>query len=201
MDVLVVKWVYGKRGVFLNTLNQLKGRIERLTNRYTLVLSLLLFLFFLLFILPNESARTLFYTEGVGSPDTKGVLMPEELFTIARQYGEVGRLDYVRSRFGFDLIWPLVYLFFFLVWMNAATSKKYRVLNTLPVFAFLFDLLENSFVSIVMIQYPHEPTVVAILALTSSLLKWLTILGCVIVLLIGATSRLKNRFHKPLKMV
>ncbi len=185
----------------MDALNQLKGWIERLTNRYTLMLSLIVFGFFMIHVLPHEMARTSFYTEGVGTPDTKGFYTPADLFDMAEHYGETGRMDYVRSRLTFDLIWPLVYLFFFLVWSTVATSKKYRVFNTLPVLAFLADLLENSFASIVMIQYPLEPTAVAILALFFSLIKWIAISGCLLVLLVGGANRLKNGVHKTAKMV
>jgi len=197
----MVKWIHGKRGVWMQALNQLKGWIERLTSRYTLILSLIIFGFFIAHVLPREMARTAFYTEGLGTPDTKGFYTPTELFDMADHYGDVGRMDYVRSRLTFDVVWPLVYLFFFLVWSTVATSKKYRIFNTLPLLAFMADLLENSFVSIVMVQFPLRSTFVAILALTFSLVKWIAVFGCLLILFVGGVNRLKNGFHKPINMV
>jgi len=104
-----------------------------------------------------------------------------------------GRGAYVRARFTFDLIWPLVYTFFLstaISWVYAralTADSLWRGANLGPVLAMLFDYLENLSASLVMVRYPHPTIVVDSLASLFTMSKWVLMIGSV-GLLFGGTA-------------
>ena len=58
-----------------------------------------------------QAADTEIYAEEVGTPDLSLYYSPNELYRMADAYGVSGRAEYIRVRFTFDLIWPLIYTF------------------------------------------------------------------------------------------
>ncbi|MFC2055143.1 SH3 domain-containing protein, partial [Chloroflexota bacterium] len=116
----------------------------------------------------------------------------QNLYHMAEAYGEQGRGAYVRARFTFDLIWPLVYTFFLstaISWVYAralSADSLWRGFNLVPVLAMLFDYLENLSASLVMLRYPHPTIVVDSLASLFTMLKWVLMIGSVGLLFAGA---------------
>jgi len=107
---------------------------------------------------------------------------------MADAYGEMGRAAYVRVRFTFDLVWPLVYLFFLgtsLSWSLARAlpeGNRWRMSNLFAVFGWLFDMLENIAASIVMLNYPNHTPVLDALSPVFTFLKWVFIGGSFVIL-------------------
>lgn len=124
------------------------------------------------------------------TPDTTFFYTAEELYRIAGELGEAGRSHYIRSRFTFDVVWPLVYLTFLVTtigWLAQRSfdaSSKWRPINLLPVAAALFDLLENSTASLVMARHPAMTPAVAELAGFFTLLKWIFVLVSFVALIL-----------------
>jgi len=112
----------------------------------------------------------------------------DDLYRMADAYGEMGRAAYVRVRFTFDLVWPLVYLFFLgtsLSWSLARAlpeGNRWRMSNLFAVFAWLFDMLENIAASIVMLNYPNHTPVLDALSPVFTFLKWVFIGGSFVIL-------------------
>ncbi len=164
--------------------------------------ALLLFLFFLGFILPREAQRLERYIPSGESPDTSLIYSSHDLYRMAHEYGEDGRSYYIRSRFTFDLLWPLIYLFFLvssmsMVWGSLDSLRSWRMVNLLPFGGLIFDYLENGMASIVMYRYPLSSPIPASLAPIFTFVKWVFVGGSFFLLLLGIllylVGRLKER--------
>ncbi|KIL53034.1 hypothetical protein [Jeotgalibacillus campisalis] len=148
-------------------------------NGVVLLVSVAVFALFIAVVLPAESEKSQQATGSSRSPDTALLYSAEELYSIADEYGDEGRSAYVRSRFSFDIIWPLVYAFFLTsastFFMSSVSSVRLKTLNLLPAAGMLFDFLENIAASIVMIRYPSLTPGIAQLTPVFTLFKWLCI--------------------------
>lgn len=157
--------------------------LHRISTTWVALAGLTVFLSFSALVLPAQSARAETYANDAASPDTSLFYSPSELYEAAQAYGEQGRTAYVRSRFTFDLIWPLVYALFLstaISWVSARAlvpRSGWRVANLVPVLGALSDYLENVSTSIVMARYPAQTPVVDRLAPVFTLIKWVLIGG------------------------
>lgn len=162
------------------------------SGRVTLI-ALGIFLLFTALVLPGQSRQEP-GGEGTGSPDLSFYYTGADLFRMAESYGEEGREAYVHQRFTFDLAWPLVYTFFLVTsisWLaqrGFESSTPWQAANLVPIFALLFDLLENLSTSLVMIYYPRLLTVLAGAAGFFTLVKWTLVGGSFILLLACAAA-------------
>ena len=187
---------------------RLSDFLYRITNGWVAFLALVVFLFFAGLVLPGQAASAETYSGNAGSPDLSFYYSAQDLYHMAEIYGEQGRGAYIRARFTFDLIWPLVYTFFLctaISWVYArafTTDSLWRGANLVPVLAMLFDYLENLSTSLVMLRYPHPTIVVGSLAPLFTMLKWVLVIGSVGLLFAGAaiavwqwvTKRCKSSF-------
>jgi len=134
-------------------------------------------LLFILLVLPKVSAYTAIAIGGEGSPDTELLYSGETLYNIAGSYGMAGRRLYILLRWTFDLIWPMVYgVCLISLSISLTHTIKHRVIKKmylLPMGAVVFDYLENTFVTIVMLIYPQKLITIGTIASYASLLKWL----------------------------
>jgi len=142
-------------------------------------------------VLPNQSAEAEFYAGEVGSPDTSLFYTSKELYHFAEAYGVEGRTAYIRARFTFDVIWPIIYLVFLVTAISWLIRKanlhntKWRFLNLVPLIGAAFDFLENGSSALVMARYPQTTAVLDELAGIFTLTKWVFIAGSFIVLLVS----------------
>ncbi len=172
-------------------LKKISDWIRSISNGWVALSTLLIFLLFTALVLPAQSSRTKLETNAAGSPDMSFFYTGADLYKMAEAYGEAGRDAYIRARFTFDLIWPVVYTIF----LTTAISWVYRKafepdslwqrMNLLPVFAALFDYLENISTSLVMMQFPNQLPLVAMLAPVFTLGKWILIGSSFILLIVG----------------
>ena len=144
------------------------------------LIALLVFIFFMVLVLPNMAGQLAAVTGVDVSPDTSFIYSSAELYEMAEAYGEKGRAYYIYSRFTFDVAWPLAYMFFLVVtisylYRDYDIGRPWKMLNLLPLAAGLFDFLENSAASLVMYRYPMETPVVAVLAPAFTFIKWVAI--------------------------
>lgn len=164
-----------------------------------------LFLLFLVFVLPqvsNYSSKAIGQTE---SPDQSFIYSGSQLYGLAERYGEAGRRTYIQLRWTFDLIWPVVYTLFLVTWtiklVEYTSSKSWmKYLVALPIMALLFDFLENIGATIVMARYPLESGIVQVITPIVTFIKWITVLGSFLLLLllivIVLTSKIKKRIKE-----
>jgi hypothetical protein len=164
--------------------------LRRVSTGWVALLALIIFLLFSALVLPQQATRAEQETGSTVSPDMSFFYSPGELYRMAESYGEQGREAYVRARFTFDLIWPLVYTLFLATavsWIFGrafAPDSRWQRANLVPLLGALFDYLENLSTSLVMLRFPAQTAVVDLLAPLFTALKW-GFLGASFVLLIG----------------
>jgi hypothetical protein len=119
---------------------------------------------------------------------------PKDLYEWAEEYGMEGRRVYIRARFTFDLVWPVVYMIFLSTAISWISRKAFQSgsgwqrMNLVPVLGAIFDYLENISTSIVMGRYPRQTIGVDVLAPTFTFVKWIFVGGSFLLLLMGTAA-------------
>jgi len=178
----------------------MKKFLESIINWKILILTSLLFAFFIIIVLPYVSEYGKSNIGGIGSPDTEILISGEQLYKIAESYGNEGRETYVFLRWTFDVVWPIVYMTFLLSLIIALGKtiqyKWAKNLYLFPIGAMLFDYLENTFLTIVMIRFPVEMFLFGSITSYVSLGKWIILNGSFVVVLVLGMTRLIIRIKK-----
>jgi hypothetical protein len=170
---------------------QISDWLHQVSTDWVVLFALVIFLLFSALVLPSQAARAETDTRNAGSPDTSFFYSANDLYHMAEVYGQQGREAYVRTRFTFDLIWPLVYAVFLstsISWVFSKTftpDSRWQRANLAPVLGAMFDYLENLATSLVMLRFPNQTVVVDILAPVLSLVKWVFVMGSFVLLLVG----------------
>ncbi len=153
--------------------------------------AVVIFILFTALVLPGQSSRSQSQAGEIGSPDLSIYYSPRSLYEMAEVYGEQGRTEYIRMRFTFDLIWPLVYTIFLtttISWLynrKFSTNNPWKRINLLPVMGMTFDYLENISTSLVMYRYPAPTMVIDWLAGVFTTVKWLLVGVSFLILIVG----------------
>lgn len=140
--------------------------------------ALVIFIIFTAVALPAQAAEMEENTHGAGSPDTSLFYTPADLYHMAEVYGAQGRAAYLRLRFTFDLLWPVVYTLFLATatgWLSRRafpSASRWQLSNLIPVSGMLLDYLENICAAVVIGRYPMQTPVVDWLAPIFTFLKW-----------------------------
>jgi hypothetical protein len=164
--------------------------LRRISTGWVALSALFIFLLFSSLVLPQQAGKAEQETGVSDSPDTSFFYSASELYQMAESYGEQGRQAYIRARFTFDLVWPLVYALFLttaISWVFArgfAPDSRWQGANLAPPLGALFDYLENLATSLVMLRYPEQTAVVDVLAPVFTVLKW-SLIGASFALLLG----------------
>ena len=149
----------------------------------------LVFVVFMILVLPYMASLSEAQTGSQESPDTSFFYTDEDLYRMAQEYGEAGRQAYVRVRWSFDVIWPLVYCIFLATGISWLTRRampsgsKWQRANLVPLLAAFFDFLENLFASVVMSRYPNPTIILAALTPWMTVIKWILVGASVVLLL------------------
>jgi len=155
--------------------------LHRLSPGWVALAATTIFFSFMIVVLPAQAATSAAISGVSETPDTTIFYTADKLYDLAGKMGEAGRSHYIRSRFTFDVVWPAVYVAFFVTaisWLarrGFAPTSRWRLANLLPIVAVSFDLLENLSTSLVMARYPAPTPVVAELAGIFTLLKWASV--------------------------
>ena len=163
--------------------------------------ALVVFTLFMIFVLPQQAKKADAYSGG-RTPDTSYIYTADDLYQMAQDYGADGRAAYIRARFTFDLVFPLVYLFFLTAtvsWSLGRTLPErspWRLLNLIPLAGAIFDYLENISASLVIARYPATTPVVDILAPIFTAIKWIFVDGSFVLLICALLFVLWIRFSK-----
>lgn len=165
--------------------------LHRISTTIVVVIATAVFLIFGATVLPAQSRLAEQNSGGASSPDTSFVYAPEKLYEMAEAYGAAGREAYIRARWTFDVVFPLVYVIFLATTISwtfrrgVTEDSILRRANLFPLAGAVFDMLENSAASLVMARYPARTPVVDVLAPIFTMLKWVFVGGSMILLVIG----------------
>lgn len=182
--------------------NRLSDWINSVSSTRIALVCLAIFLLFSVLVLPDQASKTGGYSGEVGSPDLSFFYTAEELYEFADAYGLEGRAAYIRARFTFDVVWPLVYVIFLVTaisWVFKRASiqgKLWQRLNLVPLLGMLFDFLENISASIVMARYPNTTALIDHLAGIFTMVKWVFVGGSFVVLLCGVVLAVGRYIHQ-----
>lgn len=172
-------------------MRRISGWIQRYSTGWVVLSSLILFLAFTAFVLPDQSSKARLATGSNSSPDTTFFYTSQDLLQFAQEYGEAGRAAYVKARYSFDILWPLVYTLFLaatISWLFRRIfkpSSPSQLSNLVPVYGMILDFLENISTSIVMIRYPGPSSEIAYMAPIFSVLKWFFVGAAFLLLMVG----------------
>ena len=152
------------------------------------LITLIIFMVFIILVLPKESKRSDEYFGDSPVPDSSFIYTEEDLYNMADNFGTEGRAYYIRSRFTFDIVWPLAYGFF--LWASIAyfgrafkhSIIRYTVL--LPILGVILDYMENLGASYVMFMYPARTPFLPYVVPIFTLSKWLIIVASFVVLVL-----------------
>jgi hypothetical protein len=185
-------------------MKRISNFLVKISTGWVTLIGLVIFLLFSVLVLPSQSSQTDSPNDEIGSPDLSFYYSTDQLYAMAETYGEDGRSEYIRARFTFDLIWPIVYGFFLSTAISWLFSKFngnpfYQAANLFPILGVLFDYLENLSTSLVMHRYPARTAVIDFLAPIFTSIKWIFVGGSFIVLMIGLIGWVLSVLRKPQK--
>ncbi len=161
---------------------------KTLSWKWVLIASAL-FVLFIIFVLPQVANYS---NEAIGhssSPDTSLFYSADDLYQMAENYGESGRATYINLRWTFDIVWPLVYSLFLVLWIIKLSQylSLYpftRFLFIMPIVAMVLDFLENIGATIIMFRYPLSSGIIARITPIMTFFKWITLSGSFLIIII-----------------
>jgi hypothetical protein len=183
-------------------LNSISERFYQWSKGWPILVLLLLDVFFAGFLLPLIQGMMQGGQGGIQPLDLMLFAGPEKTFGMIERYGEYGRPFYRSVELTVDIVYPIVYLFFFgllISWLfqrGFAHDSPMRKFNAMPLGAWFFDLLENIIIVILLSVYPSQPTALAWILSMLTTVKWFFAGGSMLLILVGLVMAIKNRFKK-----
>ena len=175
--------------------------VHRISTGWVTAVAVVVFVLFAALVLPGQASPADASSEDVGSPDLSFIYSTTDLYAMAKAYGPEGRLAYIRARFTFDVIWPIVYTAFLVTaisWLlrrGFAEDSPLQRANLTPILAALFDILENASTSLVMARYPARTPFVDLLATLFTPVKWLFVTASFVMLLLCVVAVIRRRLQ------
>jgi hypothetical protein len=130
-------------------------------------------------IMPGAQARLEALSGGVGPLDLTFFPSVEQVLAAVAAYGVDGRALYATIELTADIVYPIVYTFFFSLLMTFLLQRafdkdsKLQRLNVLPFGAWLFDMLENACILTLLFSFPTQSALVAGALSLMNGIKWL----------------------------
>ena len=176
-------------------IKKISNYLHKISSGWLVLSTLLVMVLFMILVLPNQANKSLEETGSTLSPDTLFFYTPDDLFQIAEQYQPDGRQAYIKARWTFDLVFPLVYMAFLgigISWFSKQLSswdESWKLANLLPILGGVFDFLENGATSLYMAVFPELVFGLAWAASIFTLLKWILIcLAFLVYFIFGITA-------------
>lgn len=151
---------------------RLSKRLFKLATGRNVLFFFALFMAFQAVILPLLEADIKSFSGGIGVLDLLPFYSPETARTMLASYGPEGIKLYIAAQWTADLLFPLVVGFCFstmLIWLGEKRWWRLAFLVT------LIDWIENIFITILLMQWPHFQVFTAIAAGFFTSMKWLFI--------------------------
>jgi hypothetical protein len=181
-------------------LNKISVHFYKWTKGWLIFILFLLDGFFSGFLLPLIQGMMQGGEGGVQTMDLMLFTTPAKIFDMIGRYD---RVFYRNVELTVDIVYPIVYLFFFgllISWLferGFSSTSPMRKLNVLPVGAWFFDLLENITIVGLLAIYPtSQPNGLAWDLIIISHIKWLFAGGSILMILLGLVMAIKNGFKK-----
>jgi len=124
---------------------RLSDWLHKVSGGWVVCAGLVIFMLFTALVLPTQSAQAEANSGGADTPDLSFYYSPKELYQMAETYGEAGRQAYIKVRFTFDLLWPIVYTLFLVTsisWLTQrglARDSIWQRANLIPIGAMILD--------------------------------------------------------------
>ena len=183
-------------------LNKISDRFYKWNKGWLIFILFLLDAFFAGFLLPLAQGMMQGGQGGIQPLDLMAGATPDKLFGMIEKYGEFGRPFYRNVELTIDIVYPIVYLFFFgllISWLfqrGFAPTSAMRKFNIMPLGAWFFDLLENIFIVTLLSIYPAQPAVLGWMLFLASSVKWFFAGTSILLILVGLIMAAKNSFKK-----
>ena len=181
-------------------LQNLSERFYRWNKGWLIFILFLLDAFFGGFLLPLIQGMMQGGKGGITPLDLMFLAPPDKIFGMINEYGESGRALYRTVELTVDIVYPIVYLFFFgllISWLfqrGFAPGSSMRKLNIMPLGAWFFDLLENMVIVTLLSMFPSQPMALGWVLTVFSTIKWFFAGASMLLILIGLLMAAKNRF-------
>ncbi len=183
-------------------LRTISGKFFKWTNGWRVTILVLLDIFFMGFIMPLIGGLM---KDGTGTQqplDLQFFSTPQKMYALNQSYGEFGRAFYRNVELTVDILYPIIYTLAFgllISWLfqrGLKPGSKWNLLNTVPVGAWLFDLLENLGIVTLLSQFPSQPIIVAWLTTLFTMIKWIFAGVSILLIIIGLVMAVRNGFKK-----
>jgi hypothetical protein len=174
----------------------------RFAKAWIILVAFVVVLIFEAIVLPGARATIEAASGGTGTLDLVFFYGPATANDMIASYGDAGRAAYRTTELTADLLFPIAYTLLMalsITWLFQRAFDKgsaVQYLNLAPVGAFLFDLLENIGVVILLSSFPNQPFVVTLLTTVFSGLKWVFVFFSFILLIFGAVAYIVSRLRK-----
>ena len=185
----------------LTTISQ---KFHAWTRGWLVLILMALDVFLMAFVMPIAGALMKSGT-GLEQPlDLMFFSTPEKTFAMIERYGAYTRVFYRNVELTLDILYPIVYTFAFgllISWLFQRGFKpdhKIQKWNVAPVFAWLFDLLENVGIVTMLSVWPSQPTAVAWLTMIFTTVKWFFAFLSFGLILLGLIRAAMNGFKKQM---
>jgi len=183
-------------------LQKISSKFHAWTKGWLVLVLLALDTFFMLIVMPVAGALMKSGT-GLEQPlDLMFLATPDKMFKMIELYGEFGRPFYRNVELTVDIIYPIIYMLAFgltISWLfqrGFARDSKMQMLNTMPVGAWFFDLLENLGIVTMLTMWPSQPVALAWLTMILTTVKWFFAGGSMLLMLVGLAMAARNGFKK-----
>jgi len=162
-------------------LHRLSSLLMRLSSLWTLLAVTLVYVGFIITVMPAQSAAARAYAGAWGAPDRHLAYTPDELYREVATWGAAGRQDYIDFRLGLDIVWALAYTGFLVFAIGCAARAAFaagdrrRLLNLTPLPTLVLDYAENATGIFLVGAFPERHDLVAWLSAGMTAGKWLTL--------------------------
>ena len=182
--------------------NKISERFYQWNKGWLIIILFVLDGFFAGFLLPLIQGMMQGGQGGIQPLDLMFFATPKKLFGMIEKYGEFNRPFYRSVELTVDIVYPIVYLFFFgllISWLfqrGFAPTNPIRKLNVMPLGAWFFDLLENIIIVILLSVFPSQPMALAWILFLFTTIKWFFAGASILLILPGLVMAIKNGFKK-----
>ncbi len=173
--------------------------IQKITSWKTFLLLLLLFFLFMFVLFPmaTKETRKGKITEANRMLDTRFSYTTQTVKTYLSSLSERERKQEAVIHFTLDLAYPIIYLLLLSVitlkllslLINLGTRIKLKIqiwIVSFPLLIVIMDYLENTIITILLLEYPAFSIILARICSTVTTVKWLlVVLNAAIIILLG----------------
>lgn len=128
---------------------------------------------------------------GVRILDVRFFYTPDDVYVMMNNLGDAGRTAYLFQALVIDMLYPFVYAVLLSLAISLSSVKLSTGWQFIPILAASADILENSFIAVMLFQYPQRFEVLAWLATLFTMLKWAMVGFSLLVLIILILNRLR----------